>query len=240
VIGSVGLVQALTGIHAATLADNCLVRNDWVCWEYVSTRADDLWSETQQHLFITVVSVLIGAALAVPLAIVARQWRRARPLTLGLSTALYTVPSLAMFSLLVPVFGLSAATVITGLVLYSLTILVRGVLAGLDTVDDEVRDAARGMGFGPARMLWKVEAPLALPAAFAGLRVAAVSTVALTTVGTIVGFGGLGDLITRGLRADFKAEVFTASVLCVLIAIAFDLALLGVQRLATPWQRGAS
>jgi osmoprotectant transport system permease protein len=231
-------VPALAGVHAATLTDNCLTRNDWVCWEYVRTRADDLLVETQQHLYITVVSVLLGVVVAVPLAILARQWRRTRPLTLGVSTVLYTIPSLAMFSLLLPAFGLSAATVITGLVLYSLTILVRNFLAGLDNVDDEVRDAARGMGYGRGRMLWRVEVPLALPAAFAGLRVAAVSTVALTTVGTIVGFGGLGDLLTRGLRADFKAEVLTASVLCVLLAVAFDLLLLGAQRLATPWQRG--
>jgi osmoprotectant transport system permease protein len=155
-----------------------------------------------------------------------------------MSTALYTVPSLAMFSLLLPLTGLSAATVITGLVLYSLTILVRNVLAGLDAVEDDVRDAAQGMGYGRARMLWKVEIPLALPASFAGLRVAAVSTVALTTVGTIVGFGGLGDLLTRGLRANFRAEVLTASVLCVVLAVLFDVLLLGVQRLVTPWQRG--
>jgi osmoprotectant transport system permease protein len=229
----------LAAVHAATFADNCLVRNDWVCPEYVRTRADDLLAATQEHLYITVVSVLLGVVVAVPLAVVARQWRRARPLTLGVSTILYTIPSLAMFSLLLPVFGLSVATVITGLVLYSLTILVRNVLAGLDNVDDEVRDAARGMGYGRARMLWKVEFPLALPAAFAGLRVATVSTIALTTVGTIVGFGGLGDLLTRGLRANFKSEVFTASVLCVVLAVVFDLLLLLVQRRLTPWQRGA-
>jgi osmoprotectant transport system permease protein len=112
------------------------------------------------------------------------------------------------------------------------------VLAGLDGVDDDVREAAQGMGYGRGRLLWKVELSLALPATFAGIRVAAVSTVALTTVGTIVGFGGLGDLLTRGMRANFHAEVLTASVLCVLLAVAVDLALLGVQRLATPWQRG--
>lgn len=226
------------GVHAATITDNCLTRNDWVCLDYVSTRADDLLAETQEHLLITVVSVLLGVVVALPLGVVAQRYRRTRPLTLGASTVLYTIPSLAMFSLLLPVFGLSVATVITGLVLYSLTILVRNLLTGLDAVDEEVRDAARGMGFGRGRMLWRVELPLALPAAFAGLRVATVSTVALTTVGTIVGFGGLGDLLTRGLRSDFKAEVLTASVLCVALAVAFDLLLLGVQKVITPWERG--
>ena len=213
------------------------MRNEWVCLEYVRTRSEVLLAETGEHLFITGVSVGLGVLLAVPLAIIARRFGRTRPLTLGLSTALYTVPSLAMFSLLLPLTGLSAATVITGLVLYSLTILVRNVLAGLDNVDEEVRDAARGMGFGRNRMLFKVELPLALPASFAGLRVATVSTIALTTVGTIAGFGGLGDLLSRGLDANFKAEVFTASVLCVVLAVAADLLLLGAQRLVTPWQR---
>jgi osmoprotectant transport system permease protein len=231
-------VRALAEIHAATLADNCLVRNDWICPRYVTTRAGELWAETEEHLYITGVSVLLGVVLSLPLAILAQQWRRARPLTLGVSTAIYTVPSLAMFSLLLPISGLSAATTITGLVLYSLTILVRNLIAGLDAVDEDVRDAARGMGFGRWRMLWKVEMPLALPAAFAGLRVATVSTIALTTIGTLVGYGGLGDILTRGLQANFKAEVLTASVLCVVLAVAADLLLLLVQRLLTPWQRG--
>ncbi len=225
-------------VHASSVADNCLVRNDWICPEYVRTRADVLLAGTQEHLYITGVALLLGLAIAVPMAVLARQIRRIRPLTIGVSTVLYTIPSLAMFSLLLPFTGLSAATVITGLVLYSLTILVRNILAGLDAVDDDVRDAALGMGYGRWRLLWKVEVPLALPASFAGLRVAAVSTVALTTVGTIVGYGGLGDLITRGLSSTFRAEVFTASLLCVVLAVAADLLLLAAQKAATPWQRG--
>lgn len=229
--------HAATGVHASTLTENCLVRNEWVCAEYVRTRSDDLVEALTEHLYITGVSVALGVAVAVPLAVIARRFAFARPLTLGVAAVLYTVPSLAMFSLLLPLTGLSSATVITGLVLYSLTILVRNVLAGLDGVDEEVRDAARGMGFGRARMLWKVELPLALPASFAGLRVATVSTIALTTVGTIAGFGGLGDLLSRGLQANFKAEVLTASVLCVVLAVAADLLLLLAQRAVAPWQR---
>lgn len=156
---------------------------------------------------------------------------------LGLTTVLYTVPSLAMFSLLLPVFGLSTALVVTGLVLYSLTILVRNILAGLEAVPEEARDAARGMGYGPGRLLWEVELPLALPAVMAGLRIATVSTVALTTVGSLVGKGGLGNLIEDALPSFFKAQVLAASVLCVLLAMAADLLLLGLQRLLTPWTR---
>jgi osmoprotectant transport system permease protein len=140
----------------------------------------------------------------------------------------------------VPVTGLSVVTVIVGLVLYSLTILVRAIMAGLDAVPADVVESATGMGYGSRRLLLRVETPLALPTIFAGLRVATVSTVALTTVGSIIGFGGLGDLINTGLRSLFKAEVLTASLLCVVLAVLFDLLILGVQRALTPWQRTAA
>ncbi|MEW2437364.1 ABC transporter permease [Streptomyces caniferus] len=215
----------------------CLERNDWICGEYLRTRSQELLDATVQHLGITAVSVLIGLLVAFPLALVARRWRSAAGPVLGLTTVLYTVPSLAMFALLTPVFGVSAAVVVTGLVLYSLTILVRNILAGLHAVPAEVREAARGMGYGPARMLYEVELPLALPALVAGLRIATVSTVAMTTIGSVVGYGGLGNLIASGMEGFFKAEVLTASVLCVLLALLADLLLMGLQRLLTPWTR---
>ncbi|GES31069.1 ABC transporter permease [Streptomyces angustmyceticus] len=215
----------------------CLARNDWICGEYLRTRGQELVDATVQHLGITAVSVLIGLLIAFPLALVARRWRAAAGPVLGLTTVLYTVPSLAMFALLTPVFGVSAAVVVTGLVLYSLTILVRNILAGLQAVPAEVREAARGMGYGPARLLCEVELPLALPALVAGLRIATVSTVAMTTIGSVVGYGGLGNLIASGMEGFFKAEVLTASVLCVLLAVLADLLLMGVQRLLTPWTR---
>jgi osmoprotectant transport system permease protein len=218
---------------------NCLVANDWVCWEYVRSRSQELTDATVEHVWITAVSVLIGLAVALPLALLARRGRRWAAPVLGLTTLLYTVPSLAMFSLLLPLFGLSAALVVTGLVLYSLTILVRNALAGLEGVPEEAREAARGMGYGPGRLLWQVELPLALPALFAGVRIATVSTVALTTVGSIVGKGGLGNLIAPAVNSSFKAQVLTASVLCVLLALAADVLLLGLQRLLTPWSRAA-
>lgn len=224
-------------LHSATLADDCLVRNAWVCPQYVRTRSQEILGALGDHLLITVVSVVIGSLVAVPLALATRRLRPARALLLGSATAIYTVPSLALFSLLLPFTGLSRTTVIVGLVLYSLTILVRGVLTGLDGVPEEVLDAGRGMGYSTGRLLVRVELPLALPALFAGLRVATVSTVALTTVGTVVGNGGLGDLIYSGLRSNFKAEVLTASVLCVTLAIVLDLLLLACQRALTPWRR---
>ncbi|MEV0371495.1 ABC transporter permease [Streptomyces sp. NPDC050636] len=216
---------------------SCLQTNDWICGEYVRTRSQELLDATVQHIGITAVSVVIGLLVAFPLALAARRWRGAAGPVLGLTTVLYTVPSLAMFALLTPVFGVSAAVVVTGLVMYSLTILVRNILAGLEGVPAEVREAARGMGYGSARLLFEVEIPLALPALVAGLRIATVSTVAMTTIGSVVGYGGLGNLIASGMEGFFKAEVLTASVLCVLLALIADLLLLGLQRLLTPWTR---
>ncbi|MFF3264211.1 ABC transporter permease [Streptomyces sp. SID11233] len=218
-------------------AQNCLVTNDWICGEYLRSRSQELTDATVQHIWITAVSVAIGVAVAFPLALLARRSRRFAGPVLGLTTVLYTVPSLAMFSLLLPLFGLSAALVVTGLVLYSLTILVRNILAGLEAVPEEAKEAARGMGYGPARLLWEVELPLAMPALMAGIRIATVSTIALTTIGSIVGRGGLGNLIDDALPSFFKAQVLAASVLCVLLAVVADLLLLCVQRLLTPWTR---
>ncbi|MER5300749.1 ABC transporter permease [Streptomyces lasiicapitis] len=219
--------------------DDCLARNEWICGEYLSTRREILVDAVLQHLELTALSVLIALAIALPLAVLARRWGLAAGPVLAVTTVLYTIPSLAMFSLLLPVYGLSETLVIAGLVLYSLTLLVRNILAGLRSVPEDTRQAARGMGYGPIRMLLTVELPLALPAAMAGLRIATVSAVSLATVGAIVGFGGLGNLIYSGMNTYFKAQVLTASVLCVVIAVLADLLLLGVQRLLTPWTRAA-
>ncbi|KUM91684.1 ABC transporter permease [Streptomyces cellostaticus] len=219
--------------------DDCLARNEWVCGAYLSTRREVLLDAVGQHLQLTASAVLIGLALALPLAVLARRWALAAGPVLAVTTVLYTIPSLAMFSLLLPLYGLSATLVVAGLVLYSLTVLVRNILAGLRAVPRETRQAARGLGYGPIRLLLTVELPLALPAAMAGLRIATVSAVSLVTVGAIVGFGGLGNLIYAGMNTYFKAQVLTASVLCVLIAVAADLLLLGVQWLITPWARAA-
>lgn len=218
-------------------ADSCLVRNEWVCGEYLSSRASLLTDALVQHIWITVVSVLLGLAVAFPLALLARRYRKLEGVVVGTTTAIYTIPSLALFSLLLPFTGLSATTVIIGLALYSLTILVRNVIEGLKSVPEDVRESALGMGYGRGRMLLSVELPLATPAVMAGLRVASVSTVALTTVGAIVGYGGLGNLLLSAVDSQFKAQVLTAGVLCVLLAVAFDLVIVGVQRLLTPWSR---
>lgn len=223
--------------HGFTLTDDCLQRNAWICPEYVRTRSEELVEATLSHVVLSGVAVALALLLAVPLALLARRVPRFRQPIEGTAAVVYTIPSLALFVLLVPFTGLSAVTVVIGLVLYAQTILIRAVLEGLAAVPTEVRDAAVGMGYGPGRLLVAVEAPLALPTVMAGLRVAAVSTVALTTVGAIIGHGGLGNLIYAGLRSVFRAEVLTASVLCVVLAVVADLGLVGIQRLLTPWKR---
>ncbi|MEU7701019.1 ABC transporter permease [Streptomyces sp. NPDC039028] len=220
--------------------DDCLARNEWICGAYLSSRSEILTDAVVEHLRLTAVSVALALALALPLAVAARRWRWAAGPVLGITTLLYTIPALAMFSLLLPWYGLSASLVVAGLVLYSLTLLVRNILAGLRAVPEETRQAARGLGYGPVRLLLTVELPLAVPSAMAGLRIATVSAVSLVTIGAIVGHGGLGNLVYAGMNTYFKAQVLTASVLCVVIAVAADLLLVGAQRLLTPWTRGRS
>lgn len=220
-------------------AENCLTRNEWICGEYLSTRAGELGEALAQHLGLVVASVVLGFALAFPLALLARRYRKLEGAVVGTTTAIYTIPSLALFSLLVPVTGLGPETVVLGLGLYSLTILVRNILDGLRGVPADVRESAMGMGYGARRLLLRVDLPLALPTIMAGLRVATVSAVALTTVGAILDYGGLGDLLIAGKQSNFKAQVLTTSVLCVLLAVVLDLLLVAVQRLLTPWARTA-
>jgi osmoprotectant transport system permease protein len=214
--------------------------NHWVCGSYLHDRYQDLVNATIQHLEITGVAIALSITLAFPLALVARRVPRLQGVILGTSTAIYTIPSLALFPILVPFTGITATTVVIGLALYALTILVRSMLAGLVGVPAEVRESATGLGYGATRLLFRIELPLALPVMMAGLRVATVSTVALTTVGTLVSYGGLGNLIQDGVRNDFKAELLAASVLCVVLAFALDALIVVAQWLVTPWARKRS
>jgi osmoprotectant transport system permease protein len=219
------------------LPDNCLTRNDWICGLYYQTRSHELQDALVQHIGIVLASVGLGLLVAIPLALVARRYRRLEGIIVGATTAIYTIPSLALFSLLVPLTGLRARTVLIGLSLYTLTILVRAVLDGLAAVPSEVRETALGLGYDRRRMLLRVEIPLALPAFMSGLRVATVSAVALTTVGSILDYGGLGKLILED--PTFRAQVLAGSVLCVALAIVLDMVLVLTQRVLTPWARRA-
>lgn len=218
-------------------AESCLEANAWICGEYVQTRQSQIIAAVQQHILLTVVSLAVGVVLSFPLALLARSSAGLKAFVLGASTAVYSIPSLALFAILLPITGITPTTVVIGLVLYSLTILVRAIVDGLEGVPGDVVDAAEGMGFGRRSLLLRVRLPLALPTFFAGLRVAAVSTVALVTIGFVVGYGGLGNLINDGLQTFFRAEVLTATVLCVVLAVLADLLVVAVQWVATPWRR---
>jgi osmoprotectant transport system permease protein len=226
---------------AAAAEPSCYSRltNDWICGQYLHDRRSEIVDATTQHLQITVAAVVLGVLIAFPLALAARRFPRLESGILGVSTGIYTIPSLALFPLLVPFTGITATTVVVGLALYALTVLVRSMLEGLRAVPDDVRESATGLGYGATRLLFRVELPLALPVIMAGLRVATVSTVALTTVGSLVAYGGLGNLIKDGVTTDFRAELLTASVLCVVLAVLLDVAIVVAQRLLTPWTRGA-
>jgi osmoprotectant transport system permease protein len=213
------------------------IRSSWVWWPWVTSHGHLIWSDIRQHLVLTVEAVGIGMLISLPLALVGRRWRRTQSLVLGGTGVLYTIPSLAALGLLLPWTGLTFLTAEILLVSYTLLILVRNVLAGLDGVPEEIREAARGMGFGPFRMLIQVELPLALPAIIAGVRIATVTTIGLVTVTALIGLGGLGQLIYDGLNREFHTPLVVGSALSVVLAVSADLGLVVVQRLLTPWAR---
>jgi osmoprotectant transport system permease protein len=212
--------------------------NPWFSWQYIRDNTAEIEAALREHVNLTVSAVIIAAAIALPLAVVAYRVRWLSGPILALSGVLYTIPSLALFAFLAPFMGVSASTVRTGLVLYALLVIVRNALTGLRQVSNDTLDAARGMGYGSLSRLVRIELPLALPGIVTGLRLATVSTVALTTVGVVAGHGGLGQLILGGFRNNYyKAEIFTGAVLCVALALVLDLLLAGAGRLATPWSR---
>ena len=224
------------GVGVATAG--CVRANDWVCPAYISNDADAILAALRQHLVLTLASLALAVVVAIPLALLVRPSRLGRLVALGVGGVVYTIPSLALFVLLGPVFGFTSSTpVVVALAAYDVQLLVRQVLVGLDGVPEEVREAAVGMGYGRVALLRRVELPLALPAVIAGLRLAAVSTVALVTVGAVIGSGGLGSLLYAGFQNDYHPQQLTALVLVVLLALAFEVVLQGAERLATPWQR---
>jgi osmoprotectant transport system permease protein len=213
----------------------------WVDWSWIERNGDRIQAALSEHLQLTVLAVAIGLLVSLPLGVAAARWRRLLPPTLLVGGILYSIPSLAFIALLGPWTGyLNRTTVLIPLVAYTLLILTRNVVAGLDGVPREVRDAAAGMGYSEARRLLRVDLPLAAPAVLAGVRIATVSTVALVTVGFVAGNGGLGELILDGLRRGDRGRtpLVVGTVLCVGLAVTADLLLVGFQRLVTPWSRG--
>lgn len=213
--------------------------NPWFSWDYVQRNHDDITEALAQHVSLTLQAVAIALVLALPLAALAHLRPRFAAPVVGTAGVLYTIPSLALFALLAPYTGIGRTTVLIGLVAYALLVLIRNILVGLQGVDPAVTDAARGMGYGRTRMLVQVELPQALPSIVAGVRVATVTTVALVTVGVVVGYGGLGQLMFRGFRSNYHAEIMTATILCLVLALLADVAIVLLARAMMPWSRSA-
>ena len=216
----------------------CVVQNRLFCPDWVR----DNWSEVLQpalleHIQLTLVAVAVGFVLSMATAILTHRFRLLeRPLG-TFSAIVYTIPSLALFQLLVPVTGLTVTTVEVALVGYTLLILYRNILEGLRSVPPEVLEAARGMGLSRRQTLWRIELPLAIPATMAGLRIAVVSTIALATVAALVIPKGLGYPIFLALREAFNTEIIVAGALAVGLALVADALLVLAERALTPWSR---
>lgn len=190
-----------------------------------------------EHIALTGIAVVVGFALSLLLSIVALRYRRTYTPITWVAGVFYTVPSIALFAFLVPFTGLSILTAEVGLVSYTLLILIRNIVAGINGTPDSVREAARGMGYTERRILWEIQVPLAVPVIIAGLRIASVTTVGLVTVTSLIGQGGYGAFIDRGLGRNFATEIVVGTVLSVLLAMTLDYLLVVTERRAAPWAR---
>jgi osmoprotectant transport system permease protein len=206
-------------------------------WEWVGDHPHEILRLLGTHVVVAFVAVAVGILIAFPLSIVAYRHPRSYPPLTWATGILYTIPSVALFVLLIPATGLSYLTVEIGLISYTLLILLRNFVVGLRTVSPDVREAAVGMGYSPGQVLWRVDVPLALPAIMAGIRLATVSTIALVTIGFVIGRGGLGQLINQGITRLYLPPVWVGVILSVLLALTADALLQLLERSLTPWAR---
>ena len=209
-------------------------------WDWIYSHLDDVAEKTWQHIQLLVIPLVLGFAIAFLLAILAYHRRSAIGPITAVTGLLYTIPALAAFAVLRPVFGLELPTAVIPLTTYTLLILFVNTLAGLRSVPPDVEEAARAMGYSSWSRLLRIRLPLALPLIMAGVRVAAVTTIGLVTVASIIGgdrFGGLGQFITEGLDTRFDTKIYLGAVGSVILAFVVDALLVGMQRLLTPWTR---
>jgi osmoprotectant transport system permease protein len=235
----------VTGVFAQTVipefgrGSNCVRDNDLFCWGWVK----DNWSGTLSpalghHVVLTLIAVSIGFAIAFTLALLALRLSWVEGPVTVVTGILYTVPSIALFQLLVPITSLTDTTAEIALVSYTLLILFRNVLLGLRGVPDEVLESARGMGLTERQLLWRVQLPLALPAIVAGLRIATVTVISLATIAAYISVNSLGAPIFDAIQSGvFKTEIIAAGGLAIGLALAADAVLVLAQRALTPWAR---
>ena len=207
---------------------------------YLLTHLDNAWALTLIHLRLSLIPVVLGLLIAVPLG--AFVWRRTalRRLTTLTASIIFTIPSLALFvvlPLIIPTRILDEANVIVALTLYTTALLVRAVPEALDAVPANVRDAATAVGYTRIGQLLKVELPLALPVLTAGLRVVAVSNISMVAVGSVIGIGGLGTWFTEGYQSDKSDQIVAGIIAIFLLAVIIDVLILFGGRLMTPWAR---
>lgn len=240
-----GLAAALAAawiwVRVGALSEDTQATNPIIRWEYLFERErtpDELWERTRQHLELTVVPVLLGLVISSVLSAVALRFRWTLAPITTLAGFLYTIPSLALFGVLVTYNSNWTAAVIA-LTSYTLLIMIRNIVAGIDGVPQAARDAADGLGMTRAQRFVRVELPLAFPVIVTGVRVATVTTVGLVGISVVIQLGGLASLIFDGYRRQFTTPIVVGSALSILLAVVLDLGLRGVERLATPWARRA-
>jgi osmoprotectant transport system permease protein len=214
------------------------VSDNGICPDWIADNLDRYVDPFWDHVYLTLTSLVIGFVIAFGLALLAHRRRWLVTPIVQVTGILYTLPSVAVFFLLLPLTGRGNTTAIIALVAYSLLILFRNVIAGFDNVPADARDAGRGMGLTDRQLLWRVELPLALPEIMAGLRIAATTTVGLAALAFLAGAGGLGEALFADI--NFRSNVLVAGGMAVLLAVALDLLILGFQWAITPWMRAAT
>jgi osmoprotectant transport system permease protein len=210
-----------------------------ILWDWTFNHLPDIAHRVQEHLVLTGIAVGIGFVVAFILSLAIRQFPVLYAPVTWLAGVLYSIPSLALFSLLIPFTGLSITTAEIGLVSYTLLILVRNIVGGIRSVPPEVRESAIGMGYSEWQLLWRIELPLGLAVIIAGVRVALVTTIGLVTVTGVIGQGGLGSLILLGIQQFFATPLVIGAVLSIALAVLLDGALVAIQRRVTPWTRAS-
>jgi osmoprotectant transport system permease protein len=208
-----------------------------ILWDWTFNHVPEIGQRVVEHLMLTGIAVSVGFVLAILLSLLVREAPRLYGPITWVTGVLYTIPSLALFALLIPFTGLSIVTAEIGLISYTLLILVRNIVGGLRSVPPDVREAAVGMGYSRWQMLWHIELPLSLVIIIAGVRVALVTTIGLVTVTALIGQGGLGQLILQGIQQFFSTPLIIGAVLSIVLAVLLDGTLVLLQRQATPWAR---
>jgi osmoprotectant transport system permease protein len=208
-----------------------------ILWDWAFNHVPEFWQRLEEHMLLTGIAVGVGFVIAFALSLAIRQVPQLYAPVTWLTGILYSIPSLALFALLIPFTGLSVLTAEIGLVGYTLLILVRNIVGGIRSVPADVRESAVGMGYSQWQLLWRIELPLAVPVIIAGVRVAVVTTVGLVTITGLIGQGGLGALIVQGIQQFFATPLVIGSALSIALAVLLDGLLVLIQRQVTPWMR---